>query len=235
MGEDDPGAVIGNNVNLTLTAAVGTDLLVTYQFGPLGTYTNDTPGAPSSLVVAFQGYGDYGYGNNLGFGSNVSLGYAVEAWFKTTTLTGNHWIAFIGNIGAPSGLGIMLNGTDVVINKAGAGYFAPAAVAANVWNHVGLVVDSGNATLYLNGTSTGTVAFTNALGPNFIIGADDNHSQSLRFLGGIDDVRMLSFNAGTFSTSMLSYTAVPEPAAFAALAGVTALGLAMVRRRNVVI
>ena len=74
MGEDDPAAVIGNNANALLTAAVGTDLIRAYNGPSLAIYTSNTRGAPSSVAVEFRGSSHYEYGNNFGFGSNGSLG-----------------------------------------------------------------------------------------------------------------------------------------------------------------
>ena len=93
-----------------------------------------------------------------------------------------------------------------------------------------------NTTIYLNGvayfvTSDGFNAFSGVDAmAHLAIGGSGNSGDY--FSGFIDNVRLSTFTSGTFNTSMLAYSAVPEPTTYSALLGLGVLGLAATRRRR---
>jgi len=95
------------------------------------------------------------------------------------------------------------------------------AATENVWTHLAMVRAGGTTTMYINGVAQATT-FTNAPPPpqpdtassegGFSIGARYRGSQntiSSPFDGLIDEVRVWTFDAGTFNASQLLASEVP--------------------------
>lgn len=231
MGDNDAGAVSGASVNSTLTAATGSDLTLA---GSGLTYTSAIePQSSGSLAVNFTGAGDYTVGSNLGLSTN----FAMEAWVNFSSLATPQWVMLVGDgaglsIGSGPGVGILLNpGTSMVTGAiAGAGPFASSPViTTGTWYHVALVVDStGTAQFYFNGNLVTGASATSGFAGNFSIGGDEGGAGLLT--GTVDDAKVFTFAPGTFTPSMLNYSAVPEPSTWAAFAGLSVFGLAFWRR-----
>ncbi len=91
-----------------------------------------------------------------------------------------------------------------------------------------VVGDANDASFYFNGNLVTGSATVGSFANHFSLGGDPTGDG--RFSGKLDDVRVFTFAPGTFVPAMLSYTVVPEPSTYAALAGVLALGAVMLRR-----
>jgi hypothetical protein len=228
MGDNDAAAAAGNTVNSTLTATTGANLTA---YGSGLTYVNDTaPGSAGSLAVNFTGLGYYNTADNLG----LTAGFALETWVKFSDVSATQWVMRVGN-GGNNGAGIILNnGTLGAINSGDLIYGNSDPLTADTWYHTALVVDDAQqAQLYVNGSLISGATFTvNSFAANFGFGGDENGAAPL--YGTLDDAKVFTFAPGTFTTAMLNYplAAVPEPAAYAALAGLAAFGFIAWRRRK---
>ncbi len=224
MGDDDSGAVASASVNTTLTASVGSNLSFN---GTGGTYSSSTFDASSGFAVNLAGTGNYVTGNNLGLGSRS----VIEAWVNLSTMT-TGWVALVGN-GGGQGVGILViaDHNKIYGAEAGVGQFAGTSITTGTWHHVAVVVDETHTgSFYFDGSlvSGDNNTVNTSYASSFSIGGDD--SGTGRINGIVDDVRAFTYT-GTFSPSMLSYSAVPEPSTYAALFGVAVLVLALWRRR----
>ena len=106
-------------------------------------------------------------------------------------------------------------------------------LAANTWYHVAVVGDGTNATLYLDGTSVGSVGFNglynSSSSQGFTVGRGFFNGNPADFWNGeIDEVRFS--NEALSPSQFLNAAAVPEPTTIGLL-GVTA-SLLMARRRR---
>lgn len=227
MGDDDIGATNGAAVDGTLTASVGQDLSL---IGSGLTYTNNiAPQSSGTLAVNFDGNGRYGVSSNLGLSTN----FAMETWVNFSDVSASQWLMLVGN-GGSSGTGLLFDqGTgEVKIALSGVNLFAGTPVlSTNTWYHIAMVVDdNGTASMYFNGSLVSGTVNVGSFASNFSLGGDEGGNALL--MGTLDDAKVITFAAGTFNASMLDYAAVPEPATYAALAGLLALGVAAWRRRR---
>ena len=154
------------------------------SFGPY------TPGYYSGY---FDGTGDY---LTVPYTTSAfdwwSSSYTLEAWIYPTTLTGWYYLdsavnkgTIIGNNafnGATNYWSLGLNSSGnlwfAYYNGANQGGGTSTTVTLNAWNHIALVVNGSNITLYLNGvgTSLGSIAGTpqSSAGTTLTIGAGNN-------------------------------------------------------------
>jgi hypothetical protein len=235
LGEDDSGAANGGAGNATTQDHTSAAMHLSQDANAGGqvTYSNNTPSGPvfhtSTLSMAFVGSG-----NSAGYiedsvASTAVDNFLLEAWVNpANTTTFNQAIAYNGT--TLNGYGIFQQGTYFTANIVGSNLIQAQVAVANTWTHLALVRNNGTATFFINGSSVGstgtapttpTLAFT--IGESFI--GDP-------FSGRIDEVRFAEFSAGSFSTSMLNISAIPEPSTYAAMAGAAMLGLAVWRRRR---
>jgi hypothetical protein len=229
-GESDGGAANGGALaSFTVDSAGSTNL--TGQ-GTAGTYTNATPVPGSTLAYSFAGSGDYSGVVDTSLSNGTS--FAMEVWFNTSTLTGAKALFYNGDTGG-SGIGLFRDGTHLAVLGGGTIFADGAAtLTTGMWYHAALVNDSnsGSLKLYLNGV----LDLTTGNGFNFPstggLSLGGNFGGGDLFTGMLDEARVFTFAPGTFNTSMLSYSAVPEPSTCAALVGVGALGFAAWRRRR---
>lgn len=231
FGESDSGAASGNTFGATTTATVGaTNLTVTGTI----TYSNDVAGSGSSLSASFGSSAQFGADVFSGLTSSAS--FIMEAWFKPTTATGSRLLIYNGNA-STTGIGLLLNGTNVDVLRGGQADTIVAGYNLNQWNYAALVYDGGAGTInvFVNGATT--PAYTLASGATFnaLTGESQSFLIGQGLSGSMDEARISTFTSGTFNTSMLSYnsmSAIPEPSTYAALVGACALGLAAYRRRR---
>ncbi len=227
-GENDSGA--GNGVALagtTIDAAGSTNLSLAGAGS--ATYTSSTYAPGSSLAFSFGG-GNY-YAGAVDTSLTTSASFVMELWFKPSSLSGTQALFYNGNTGG-NGVGIVLSG-DKLTGLAGGRFFAggTTVLTTGTWYHAALVSSGGTITYYLNGVSETSRAanFINPTSGAMAIGG--NNSGAELFNGMIDQAKIFTFTAGTFNTSMLSYSAIPEPSTYAAILGFLALGLAAWRRK----
>ena len=209
LGDDDPGAVAGNPGNATSVAAVGSPTLdLTLRTGSPA-YSSDTPGAASSLSMEFDP-GEY-YATNGTLPTTATDNFGIEAWVTRDSFTGNQGIAWNGD----SGWGLYTMGTDILGHLNGVADVGTggATVPVGTWFHVAMVRDSGTTTLYVNGIPNGTTHNGTPAVPtgSFWVGQIGGAPAGFESDGKVDDVRVFTFEPGTFSTDdLLLASATPQ-------------------------
>jgi hypothetical protein len=235
MGDSDSGAAAGNATNSTMPAHAG-GLTLTKDSGASITYSSDvfsstSLGHANNLSMSFAGTGATpGYFANS-VASSATDNFFLEAWVKPSgTSTANGAIAFNGSAGSSNGYGLFQSGSNYEVRLGDSGVMV-APLTAGTWTHVALVRNNGTTSLYINGTeaNSGSAAPTTPT-TYFRIGESDISNYG--FSGLIDEVRFAEFSAGSFSTSMLNISAIPEPSTYAAIAGAAMLALAVWRRQR---
>ncbi|WP_221029636.1 LamG domain-containing protein [Actomonas aquatica] len=227
-GEADTASA-GDALSSTLidSGATGTDLS---EAGSGGTFSSNTRGSASSLSYQFDGSNYYSGALDTSLSSSASFG--MEAWINASNTTTGQMIVYNGNSGT-NGIGLYLNGNTIDVLRGGIALNPVGIIEAGSWHHVAVVWDNGALTGYLDGNanfSASSQSFDLVGGALLIAG---NNASLELFQGFIDDVRIFTFETGTFDTSMLhlSTSAVPEPTTYATLLGLAGLGLALWCRR----
>ena len=228
-GENDSSAGNGLALAATTIDAVGSTNLSLVGTGS-ATYTSSTTASGSSLAFAFTG--GPSYAGAVDTSLTTSTSFAMELWFKATSLSGTQALFYNGDTGG-NGVGLFLDGSNLV-GMAGGRFMASGetTLTTNTWYHAALVSSGGTITYYLNGVSeiSRSANFINPTSGALSIGG--NNSGDELFNGAIDQARIFTFTSGTFTTGMLSYSAVPEPSTYAAACGLLALGFAALRRKR---
>jgi hypothetical protein len=231
FAENDPGAV-DNGLIATTTDQIGGASLTA---GGEVRYLANTPGSVSSLSAAFYTLGGNFTGNvdaNLG----PSSSFIIEGWFSFDGRpAANTNILFYNGNPSSSGLGLYVTGNTLQLLAGGQSDNTVGTVNINSWNYVALVYDNGQSSVYLNSDTVPTYSSAVSFGGYTGGDAAEKFYVGGGFYGAVDELRVSTFS-GSFNTSMLSYSAisvVPEPSAYAALAGLAAFGLVAWRRRTV--
>jgi hypothetical protein len=146
----------------------------------------------------FDGSGDYltvPSTPNLGFGSGD---FTVEGWVYLTVdianASGGYLTDFRGGSTSNFALGFIGSGgvtkMYAYIGATGADTTGSATVTLNTWNHVAFVRSGSTVTLYLNGTSNGTLSASYSQGAtNVTIGS--RYTGATEYITGyIDDLRI---------------------------------------------
>lgn len=227
-GENDSGAANGLALAGTTLDAVGSTNLSLVGTGS-ATYTSSTTVSGSSLAFAFTGGNSYAGAVDTSLTTSAS--FAMELWFKATSLTTTQALFYNGNTGG-NGVGLYLDGANLVGLAGGRFMMAgDTTLTTDTWYHAALVSSGGTITYYLNGVAefSRSANFINPTSGALSIGG--NNSGDELFTGTIDQAQIFTFTSGTFTTAMLSYSAVPEPSTYAAAFGLFALGFAAWRRK----
>lgn len=205
LGESDPGAISGGLATNFFDSAGAENLTVQGA----ATYTNDVDATAaartgSSLSTVFTN-GALAVGPSV---TTLTDDFGIECWVKPgADVNGGQVIVYNGST-ATSGWGFLVAGGQFQALYGGVQIFGTGVATPNVWSHVALVRDSGNATLYVNGVPAGTaIDIPHTPGGNFAIAAPPQvalgSGQSLT--GRVDEVRVFAFNPGKFSTNDLLY------------------------------
>lgn len=230
-GENDSSAHAGGDVGQTTDGvANGTGLIVEIDGGV--NYTSTTYGSDSTLAYQFSGGPGYltTHGSpDLALDNTDS--FIMELYFNTSAPTATSSLLYNGR-SSGTGIGLYLYDGKLSVLRGGVAINETATINANTWYYAALVYDNGVGSVYVNGTPY-AVDFSSGFGElldgSLTIGASSSGND--HYTGIIDNVRISTFSPGTFNASMLSYTAVPEPATYAALFGLAVLGVALGRRR----
>jgi len=176
--------------------------------------------------ISFGSASEFGgaqfYGSDGNAADSITIGYFTGDTFNAS-LTG--WNALESTSSAPFG-GFMAGSSANTDTSAGNGLTAYLLVTDGALN--GFVNLSSWASL------SGTVAPATPAGLNYTIGATATAAGVNAFNGSgtvsVVDGQGTNFGGG-FAGSGVSIQVVPEPSAYAALAGLLALGCVMLRRR----
>ena len=208
LGEADAGATAGGAGNATTVEGIA-GLDAARWGGPV--YSSDTGVGYSSLSMDFDGSDDaYLYsGTAL---QTVTDNFILEAWVKPEAATGSvvqhgsNWDGF--EINAASG-----KWTAYITGVTG--FAGSYDVVLDEWQHVALVRANGTSTFYLNGVADpATTTSFRAVDPYFAIGFSSNRGGTTGFDpynyldGKIDEVKLFTFDAGTFNVSMLNQATI---------------------------
>ncbi len=161
-------------------------------------YTTDRFDRASS-AASFNGSTTRTWNVNPSFVVNRSSSFTVSTWVKFNTTTPTQTIMLLG----PATTGYMdlildLNSTGTLrwaaTNNVDPAISVQSGIAAGLWNHVAAVYDQGKLTLYINGTSVGTINYTytasTATASPMTIGAYYSGTASNHLNGVLDEMRM---------------------------------------------
>jgi hypothetical protein len=199
------------------------------------------PGATSYVAADTPGYtGALGNQRTISawinpavLDDNVIVSYGA---FNSGAGTGEKYTFRMDEIGSSGEFGLRLE-------IAGGAIVGNTAIAADEWTHVALVQDGstlGDVTFYVDGvadtlSSTSSTTINTVSGTDVLVGAELNSvgSTNKAFEGLIDDVALWSDAlSGDAIADIAATGVVPEPAHFAALGGLLALGVSFLRRRR---
>lgn len=221
-GEDDGPA--GATVNAG-TGGSTYDLTLT---GSGFSYTSSTSGyAGSSLALSLSGNTYFSGTANTALST---ANFIMELYVNPSSTGGLRNLLLVGSANASlagNGVAITQYGTQFGVVRPGViavqGF---GTVSTGTWTHVALVFsasDGGTLDFYIDGVhagQTGTNGFNTISGETRLGGAIDTS-----FDGIIDHARISTFT-GSFNTSMLAISAIPEPSTVAGIVGAIALALA---------
>lgn len=152
--------------------------------------TTDYLTAPAATIVNF-GTGDF----------------TVDAWFYSTTTSGNRKILdnYNGNTNPNPALLLNIGGAGVVSWYSGqtAVINSSSNFVTNAWNYVTVSRVSGTTRMFLNGTQVGSASDSNNYAAGYTtvgIGGEPYSSGGASFLGYLTDVRVVKGSGVTSST-----------------------------------
>jgi hypothetical protein len=171
-----------------------------------------TPGYYSNY---FDGTGDY-LAINYAAGSTIAGDFTWEAWAYDTGATTNgtllgwrtgSWTGFIIQRNNSANVVVAINNGSNITQTSG-------TYLINAWNHVAVVRSGTTVTLYVNGTSAGTVTVSGSFNPgtSYWIGSDPlNNVSGVQLQGYISNQRFVNGTAvytSNFTPSATPLTAI---------------------------
>ncbi|MGC6430551.1 MAG: choice-of-anchor D domain-containing protein [Jejuia sp.] len=155
--------------------------------------------APQIVVersVYFDGAVDY-----IDMEDNLDLNtteFTISAWIKRDTGTVNASIVSKRNAANTEGYDLAINGAGRLtfsLNGGAATLTSSVAIPENMWHHVAVIYNSGNATLYIDGvpdTNATSLPAPVATSQKFLVAAADGFDPNTTnfFAGNIDEVRV---------------------------------------------
>jgi hypothetical protein len=173
---------------------------------------------PSSRSVLFNGSNQYlSIANNAAF--NFGTGsFTVECWFYyTSTPPASAGYDYLWGLGGNNinGLGLYIQGGVPKIWNGSSILSTSATILGTTWYHIVVVKNSSTLTVYLNGTSIGSVAFSSNLSGGGVLGFNMarwiNAADGEQFPGYISNLRILNGTAlytSNFTPSTSPLTAI---------------------------
>jgi hypothetical protein len=229
LGEADPGAIAGNGVNATTmdSGGLGKDVNLV---GAL-TYSSDVAPSAAAATGSTMSVANpaTGYGYIAPPWTDATDNFGLEGWFKLSAPSADRTdvLAWNGNAAAGNGWGLICYQGTIQ------GYYSTVAIAssgftptANEWFYAALVRDGGVSTMYINDATpiaglTGAPVTPAGISALCTAGGADGMN------GLLDEVRVFTFEPGTFNASTdLLISPVPEPSCLALLS-MSLLGLAV--------
>ncbi len=198
MGEADIGAVDGGVVTQTVDSASTNALTMTGE----PHYSSDSPQYYSTSTIDFSGATRWGSTPNPHL---LTTNFGVETWVKPVSASGTRFIIYSGTAG--SGWGIVQlaeTGTFRAI-FGGRTYFGEGEIKVGVWTHLAFVVTGETATFYVNGVPSGPAVASNPAPPESTLFIGTSPTLGAYFGGKMDDVRIFTFEPGTFTPDLLLY------------------------------
>ncbi|WP_367875327.1 choice-of-anchor D domain-containing protein [Luteolibacter sp. Populi] len=159
--------------------------------------TTADPATNSTLALDFGNAAVQATGATLQ--PQLTENFGFEAWAKSTTTTGRHWLLYNGNLGG-DGWGLFQDGASYFVYCADRVQFGGGSVTPDQWTHLAVVRVNGLTTLYVNGdaVASSTIA-PNLPGGSFAAGAHQgNPGGGERWVGAIDEIRYFTFPPGQF-------------------------------------
>lgn len=157
----------------------------------------------------FDGTGDY---ITLPASQNFNLStgdFTIECWFYYSTTppvsTGYDYLWGLGGTGT-TGLGLYIQGGVPKIWNGSLILTTTGSISATTWYHIAVVRSSGTLTVYLNGTSIGSVSMTSNLSGGSSVGFNIarwiNFPDPEEFTGYIDELRITRYARYTSNFSV---------------------------------
>jgi hypothetical protein len=217
--------------NLPLDSVGGKDFGSSINPGPV---TVGSPGAypGSTAFLDTSNPADSGYYNVGTFSDLPNDNVAIGVYAKASGIAGN--IGTIFGTGDGGGLDLSLHGNGWAGSLFNVAWVGPAdgvsgSFTPDKWVHLALICASGVTTFYIDGVAQGDplpIAPVNS-SPHISV----KPGGSAYFDGGIDEARVVTFDPGESTASVIGVLqGVPEPSS-SALLGIGCLGLIRRRRR----
>lgn len=212
-----PTAIAGTQLLLNFSASAApvvspwySDVSLSRSVSPSGTVTQFNGGG-GILAANFDGSLDYLSASNINFGTSP---FTIEGFFNPRSLADGSGL-FGSSNGAgnvPKLVAYLSGGAITVELNNGSTKTELVANASNIalssWNHIALVRDTSNNSLYINGARVATTAFQSTTGINapFYIGWTGEQTS---FNGLITVFRVVSGTALYSGTSLTTPTILP--------------------------
>ncbi len=190
-----------------------------------------TVAAGSTAYLSTGGAGDEGWYAN-GYGGLATDNFAFGVFARAASLGATQADIFIMG-GGNNAFKLQLDNNGWAASSHNAAWIGGAngvtgSFTANTWVHLALIRSSGTTTFYIDGVAqAGTYGGAPA---HDTVHLSVNSGGGAYFDGGLDEARVVTFDAGEPTANVLTALQVPEPATAFALVG--GLGLLLGLRRH---